>query len=398
MRKLSIRDLDVAGKRVLVRVDFNVPLDDNQKITDDTRIKAALPTIEHLLEKGGAVILMSHLGRPKGKKVDSMSLRPIAPHLEKLIERPVQFVSDCVGNEVNAAAAALKTGEVLLLENLRFYQEETSNDPAFAEKLAGLADLYVNDAFGTAHRAHASVAAIAEHFDKCAAGFLMEKELEYLVAALENPPTPFVTILGGAKISDKIGVIENLLDKVDKILIGGGMAFTFLEAQGKSTGDSLVEKDKLDLAKGIMEKAKTKSVEFILPTDCRIAAEPTAEAQSKIVPSGEIPPGWRGLDIGPSSTESFITALNGAKTIVWNGPMGVFEVPQFEDGTRQLALAVAQEAGKGATTIIGGGDTVAAVRKAGVADKMSHISTGGGASLELLEGKALPGIVALSEV
>jgi len=398
MKKLSVRDLDIANKKVLVRVDFNVPLDQTLKITDDTRIRAAIPTIQYILENGGIPVLMSHLGRPKGERVDSMSLRPVASHLEHLISRKVKFVRDCVGPEVERTAADLKKGELLLLENLRFYPEERSNSPGFAENLARLADLYVNDAFGTAHRAHASVAAIAAFFEKRAAGFLMEKEIEYLVGALENPSSPFITILGGAKISDKIGVIQNLLKKVDKILIGGGMAFTFLRSQELEIGESLVEDDKLELAKEIIESAAEKKVELLLPTDCQVASEWSPDAQFKAVAVSDIPEGWRGMDIGPETIEKFTEALNGAETIVWNGPMGVFEFPHFEEGTRRLAVSVALSAEKGATTIIGGGDTVAAVRKAGVADKMSHISTGGGASLELLEGKELPGIEALSEV
>ncbi len=365
---------------------------------DDTRIKAAIPTIQHILEKGGTPILMSHLGRPKGKRVESMSLRPVASHLEKLLSRPVKFVPDCVGAEVEAAAAGLIKGEVLLLENLRFYPEERANSAEFAQNLANLADVYVNDAFGTAHRAHASVAGITAFFEKRAAGFLMEKEIEYLVGTLENPSAPFVTILGGAKISDKIGVIQNLLGKVDKVLIGGGMAFTFLKSQGSEIGESLVEEDKVELAGQIVEDAKRRSTELLLPVDCQAARELSPDAESRVVSSEEIPKGWRGLDIGPATIEKFIEAIKEARTIVWNGPMGVFEFPRFEEGTRKLALAVALQSEKGATTIIGGGDSVAAIRKAGVADKMSHISTGGGASLELLEGRTLPGIEALSEV
>jgi phosphoglycerate kinase len=398
MKKLSVRDLDVANKKVLVRVDFNVPLDQSLTITDDTRIRAAIPTIQYILENGGIPVLMSHLGRPKGERVDSMSLRPVASHLEHLISKKVRFAPDCVGTEVERMAADLREGEVLLLENLRFHSDERSNSPEFAQNLARLADLYVNDAFGTAHRAHASVAGIAAFFEKRAAGFLMEKEIEYLVGALENPSSPFVTILGGAKISDKIAVIQNLLKKVDKILIGGGMAFTFLRSEGLEVGESLVENDKLELAKEIIEDAAEKKVELLLPVDCQVAGEWSPDTQFKAVAVSDIPKGWRGMDIGSQTIDRFTEALGGAGTIVWNGPMGVFEFPHFEEGTRRLAVAVALSGEKGATTIIGGGDTVAAVRKAGVADKMSHISTGGGASLELLEGKKLPGIEALSEV
>ncbi len=397
MRKLSVRDLDLESKKVLLRVDFNVPLDEDLRITDDTRMRAAISTIQHILDKGGIPILMSHLGRPKGKRVESMSLKPVAFHLEQLLSTKVRFVPDCIGPEVESAAANLNEGEVLLLENLRFYSEERANSPEFAQNLSRLADVYVNDAFGTAHRAHASVAGIAEFFEKRAAGFLMEKEIEYLVGALESPSTPFVTILGGAKISDKIGVIQNLLKKIDKVLIGGGMTFTFLKSQGLETGESLVEEDKLELAREIVENARTQNVELLLPIDCQAASEFSQDAESRVVPSTGIPKGWRGMDIGPETIKKFVQALNGAKTILWNGPMGVFEFAKFEEGTRRLALALASEAEKGATTIVGGGDTVAAIRKAGVADKMSHISTGGGASLELLEGKVLPGIRVLSE-
>jgi len=396
MKKLSVMDLHLDGQRVLVRVDFNVPLDENQKITDDTRIRAALPTIQFIIENGGIPILMSHLGRPKGKRVETMSLRPAAVHLETLLGTKVKFISDCVGPETEAAAKDLKQGDVLLLENLRFHPDETSNSAEFAGALAKLADVYVNDAFGTAHRAHASVAAIAEFFQKRAAGFLMEKEIDYLVSTLENPQPPFVMILGGAKISDKIGVIQNLLDKVDKLLIGGGMAFTFMKAQGSPTGESLVEEDKLALAKEIVKGAAEKGVELHLPVDYEAAREWSPDTESRVV-SIAIPDGWRGMDIGPETIQKFTKSLSGAKTIIWNGPMGVFEFPRFEKGTKSVALALAAETDKGATSIIGGGDTIAAVRKAGVAEKMSHISTGGGASLELLEGKALPGIEVLSE-
>lgn len=398
MKRLSIRNLDLANKKVLVRVDFNVPLDENLKITDDTRIRAAVPTIEYILENHGIPILMSHLGRPKGKRVESMSLKSVASHLKQLLSKPVKFVPDCIGPEVELAGEDLKQGEILLLENLRFYPEERSNSPEFAQKLAELADVYVNDAFGTAHRAHASVAGIAAFFEKRAAGFLMEKEIEYLMGVLESPPSPFITILGGAKSKDKIGIIQNLLEKVDRLLIGGGMAFTFLKSQGVEIGESPVDEDKLELAKEIIENAGRKNVDLLLPIDCRVASEWSPDTESKVVSSRDIQTGWRGMDIGPETTEKFIKALNGARTIIWNGPMGVFEFPKFEEGTHKLALAVASQTEKGATTIIGGGDTVAAVRKAEVADRMSHISTGGGASLELLEGKTLPGIEVLSEV
>lgn len=397
MKKLSIRDMDLKGKRVLTRVDFNVPLDEQQNITDDTRIKATIPTIKHICENGGKAILMSHLGRPKGKVIPEMSLSPVANRLKELLKKEVIFASDCVGGEAKDKSDGLEVCGVLLLENLRFHSEETKNDPDFAKKLSELGDVYVNDAFGTAHRAHASVEAVTKYFDRSGCGFLMEKELEYFSKALENPARPYVVILGGAKISDKIGVMRNLLDKVDRLLIGGGMAFTFFKSQAMEVGDSIVEEDKIPIAKEIRREACKGEIQFLLPVDLTVADRFDNEANRKVVDKSDINPGWRALDIGPTTIKIFCEAIKGAKTVVWNGPMGVFEFPNFAEGTVKIATSLADETEKGAVTIIGGGDTVAAVRKAGVADKLSHISTGGGASLELLEGKTLPGVAALSD-
>jgi phosphoglycerate kinase len=387
--KRTVRDIEVTGKRVLVRVDFNVPLAEG-KVTDDTRIRAALPTINYLLEHGAKVVLMSHLGRPKGKVVDELRLDPVADRLAELLGRPVRKLDDCVGSEVEAAIAKMQPGEVILLENVRFHPEDESNDPGFAKRLASLGDIFVNDAFGAAHRAHASTVGVAQHLPSVA-GFLMEKELTFLGQALAAPERPFVAILGGAKISDKIGVIENLLTKVDGLLIGGGMANTFLKAQGYEVGQSLVEDESLNVAREILEKAGEK---LALPVDVVIADRFDAEADSKVVPVGQVPEDWRILDIGPGTVELFRRKLAGARTVVWNGPMGVFEFPRFAAGTEAIARILAES---GATTIIGGGDSVAAVEQAGLADKMTHISTGGGASLEFLEGKELPGVAALLE-
>lgn len=387
MNKKTVRDIDVQGKRVLVRVDFNVPLAEG-KVTDDTRIRAALPTIQYLLDHGAAVILMSHLGRPKGERKPEFSLAPVAEHLSKLLGKPVTLAPDCVGPEVEAMAKALKPGDVLLLENTRFHPEESKNNPEFAKQLAALGEIFVNDAFGAAHRAHASTEGVT-HYLPAVAGFLLEKELIFLGKALESPDRPFVAILGGAKISDKIGVIENLLGRCDRLLIGGGMANTFFAAQGYEMGDSLVEADSLDVARELLEKGGDK---LVLPVDLVIADAFDANANAKTVPVGNIEPGWRALDIGPETVKRFREALQGAKTVVWNGPMGVFEFPRFAQGTIAVAQAVAETGG---TTIIGGGDSVAAVKQAGVDDKMTHISTGGGASLEFLEGKTLPGVAAL---
>ena len=392
MNKKTVRDIDVNAthKRVFVRVDFNVPIDNGQ-VTDDTRIVASLPTIRYLIAQGAKVILASHLGRPKGKGKDQKySMRPVAARLEQLLGKPVTFVGVCVGVEAERAVAKMNASDVVLLENVRFYPEEEKNDPAFAKKLAALADIYVNDAFGSAHRAHASTEGVA-HALPAVAGFLMEKELTYLGQALADPAHPFVAILGGAKVSDKIKVIENLLPKVDALLIGGGMANTFLAAQGINIGQSLVESDKLDVAKGLIEKGGTK---IALPVDVVIADKFAADAQSKVVPVDQVPSDWRILDIGPKTIDVFEEILTNAKTVVWNGPLGVFEMPAFAKGTVEIAKRLAKSQ---ATTIIGGGDSAAAVEQAGVADKITHISTGGGASLELLEGRVLPGVAALQD-
>jgi phosphoglycerate kinase len=390
MNKKTIRDVDVRGKRVLVRVDFNVPLAEG-KVADDTRIRAALPTIQYLLDRDATVLLCSHLGRPKGQVVDDLRMDPVAHRLSVLLGMPVTKLDDCVGPEVQAAVEAAGPGDVILLENTRFHAEEKENAPAFAAQLAALADLYVNDAFGSAHRAHASTEGVAHHLP-AVAGFLMERELEFLGGALTSPQRPFVAILGGAKISDKIGVIENLLGQVDVLLIGGGMANTFLKADGYDVAESLVEDGSLDTARTLMERAGGK---LVLPVDVTVADRFDAEAFSQVVSVGQVPPKWRILDIGPRTLELFQEQLVGARTVVWNGPMGVFEFPKFAQGTEALARMLA--ALPDATTIIGGGDSAAAVQQVGLADKMSHISTGGGASLEFLEGKPLPGVTALQD-
>ena len=389
MNKKTVRDVDVRGKRVLMRVDFNVPLKDGA-ITDDTRIRAALPTIQFLLERGAAVILMSHLGRPKGKVVPALSLSPVAARLGELLGQDVQMAPDTVGADVEAMAAALQPGDVLVLENTRFYAGEEKNDPALAAQLAALGDLFVNDAFGAAHRAHASAEGVTHHMP-AVAGLLMEKEIEFLGTTIEDPERPYVAIIGGAKISDKIGVIQNLLTKVDWLLIGGGMANTFLAAQGYEMGDSLVEPDSIAVAKELIEAGAGK---LVLPVDAVLADAFAADAQRKVVPVDAIAPGWRMLDIGPDSVALFGSKIAGAKTVVWNGPMGVFEFAPFAAGTTAVAKMVAAS---GAVTVIGGGDSVAAIQLAGLSDQMSHISTGGGASLEMLEGKVLPGLAALND-
>ncbi|MBI3948090.1 MAG: phosphoglycerate kinase [Armatimonadetes bacterium] len=392
MAKKTIQDVDVTGKRVLVRVDFNVPQDENGNITDDTRIRAALPTIQYLVDHAARAILVSHLGRPKGVD-EKLRVDPVAARLQELLGRPVRKASDVIGPAVAQQAAALKEGDVLLLENVRFYKEEEKNDPEFARQLASLADLYVNDAFGTAHRAHASTEGVA-HLLPAVAGFLMGKEIEYLGRALANPERPFVAVLGGAKVADKIGVIENLLGKVDSLLIGGAMAFTFIKAQGGEIGKTLLDADSLDVARETLEKAKARGVQLILPTDALAADRIDASANTRVVPAGQIPDGWAAVDIGPEAARQFAAVVSGAKTVVWNGPMGIFEVPPFAEGTRVVARALAEA---NALTIVGGGDSVAAIEELGVADRISHVSTGGGASLEFLEGKVLPGIAALEE-
>ncbi len=397
---------DLTGKRVLVRADFNVPLDPQGNITDDTRIRASLPTIQALAQAGAKVILTSHLGRPikKDKETGALqitregnSLAPVATRLSQLLGQPVAFAPDCIGPEAEAVVSRLENGQVALLENVRFYPEEEANDPEFARKLASLADLFVNDAFGSAHRAHASTAGVTAYLQPAVAGYLVEKELQFLSGAIENPQRPLAAIIGGSKVSTKIGVIERLLEKVDKLLLGGGMIFTFYQAQGIPTGKSLVETDKLELARSLMEKAKARGVELLLPVDVVVADKFDKDANAQTVSIHQIPDDWMGLDIGPESVKAFQAALQGCKTVVWNGPMGVFEFDRFAAGTEAIARTLADLTQAGAITIIGGGDSVAAVEKVGLADKMTHISTGGGASLELLEGKELPGIAALSE-
>lgn len=392
--KLVITDVDLKGKRTFIRCDFNVPLDDSKQITDDTRIRSALPTIEKAIEMGARVILASHLGRPKGKKNPDFSLKPVAGRLEELLGKPVTFAPDCIGPEVEKLANDMKDGDVMLLENVRFHEGETKNDKEFSQSLAKLADAYVNDAFGTAHRAHSSTAGITEYVSSAVAGFLLEKEIKYLKNAVDTPVKPFVAIVGGAKVSGKIAVLENLASKVDKVIIGGGMANTFFRAQGYEIGDSLCEDDMLEVARGIIEKMKAHNVQFLLPIDCTIAQNAEAGAESRTSSVKDVPAGWKILDVGPESSKLFADALGDAKTIVWNGPMGLFEIEDFSAGTYGLAKAVAKSS---ATSIIGGGDSVLAVKRAGVAGDVSFISTGGGASLELLEGKELPGLASLTD-
>jgi phosphoglycerate kinase len=387
--KKTLRDLEVQGKRVLVRVDFNVPMQDGQ-ITDDRRIRESLPTIQYLLERGAKVILMSHLGRPKGKPDPQYSLRPVAERLSELLGRPVRFLEDCVGEAVEQAVQAMAPGEVVLLENLRFHPEEEANDDGFARALARLGDLYVNDAFGSAHRAHASTEGVA-HYLPAVAGFLMEKELRYLGSVLTQPERPFVAILGGAKVHDKIGVIQNLLPKVDRLLIGGGMAFTFLKAQGYEIGRSLLDSDSLEFARRVLQEAGQK---IVLPVDVVVAPSPEAETQAQVVPVDQIPPDQMGLDIGPQTVARFREIVRLARTIVWNGPLGLFERAAFAEGTRGVLQAVAESS---ATSILGGGDTAAAAEQLGFADRITHISTGGGAALEFLEGRTLPGVAVLMD-
>ena len=391
--KKTIEDIDVSGKRVLVRVDFNVPLDENRNITDDKRIRAALPTIKYLVDNKAKTILVSHLGRPKEGPEEKYSMKPTAVRLSELLGQPVIMANDVVGPDAKAKAAALKEGEVLMLENVRFHKEETKNDPAFAKELASLAEIYVNDAFGTAHRAHASTAGVADYLP-AVCGYLIQKEIEIMGKALSNPERPFVAILGGAKVSDKISVIENLIDKVDTLIIGGGMAYTFLKAKGYKIGDSICEEDKIELAKSLMEKAEKKGVKLLLPIGSIVGKEFKPDTEYKYVPSDDMPDGWMGMDIGSQTIEYFSKEIRKAKTIVWNGPMGVFEFENFANGTREIARAVAES---GAVSIVGGGDSAAAIEQLGFADKITHISTGGGASLEFLEGKVLPGIAVLMD-
>ena len=396
MKKLSIDNVDLKNKRVLVRVDFNVPLDENLQITDDIRITSSLPTIKKIILEGGKVILMSHLGRPKGKVNLNYSLKPAAERLSKLLGKEVKLAPDCIGEEVKTLVNKMNGGDVLLLENLRFHEEEEKNDAAFAKKLSELGDVYINDAFGSAHRAHASTEGVTKFIKQCASGYLMQKELDYLGTAIANPQRPFAAILGGAKISGKIDVISNLLSKVDKLLIGGGMAFTFLKAQGKEIGKSLLEEEKIDLAKEVLEKVKNSNVKFLLPVDFIVADEFKNDSPSMIVKADSIPSDKMGLDIGPESIKLFSKELENSKTIVWNGPMGVFEMDNFAKGTFAIAQVLADVTSKNAVTIIGGGDSAAAISKAGLDDKVSHVSTGGGASLKFLEGKVLPGVDALT--
>lgn len=391
----SIDDLQLQHKRVLIRVDFNVPLDDNGAITDDNRIVESLPTIRKVIADGGRAILMSHLGRPKGERKEKYSLRPVAQALSALLGKPVELAPDCVGPEVKAMAESMNDGDVLLLENLRFHKEEEENDEAFARQLAELGDVYINDAFGTAHRAHASTEGVTHFIAEKAAGYLMLKELKFLGEAVDNPVRPFTAILGGSKISGKIDVIEALLDKCDTIVIGGGMTFTFFKAQGKEIGSSLVEEDRLEMAREILDRAAGRNVHLMLPTDVVIADRLAADAETRTVPADQIPAGWMGLDIGPETRRAFSDAIVASKTVVWNGPMGVFEMEKFAAGTKAVAEALVKATEGGATTVVGGGDSAAAIAQLGLADRVTHVSTGGGASLEFLEGKVLPGVAAL---
>ncbi len=393
MNKKTVRDIDLKERKVLVRCDFNVPMDENKNITDNRRIVAALPTIKYLLEQNAKIILCSHLGRPKGEVKPEYSLAPVASELSRLLGKEVIMAKDVIGEDATSKAANLRNGEVMLLENVRFHREETDNEPEFAKKLASFAEIFVNDAFGTAHRAHASTEGVT-HYLPAVSGFLIEKELQFLGNALENPKRPFIAILGGAKVSDKIGVIDSLLEKVDTLIIGGGMAYTFLKAQGYEIGNSICEEDKIDLAKELIEKAEAKGVKLLLPVDTKVGKEYDANTESKTVSINEIPAEWQGLDIGEKTIEMFKEELKNAGTVVWNGPLGVFEFEQFAVGTERIARALANI---NAVTVIGGGDSAAAVEKAGLSDKITHISTGGGASLEFLEGKKLPGIEALQD-
>jgi phosphoglycerate kinase len=396
MAKMTLKDVELKGKTVLMRVDFNVPIE-NGNITDDNRIVQALDSINYITDAGAKLILMSHLGRPAGEPDPEFSLKPVAEHLKNLVDAPVHFADDCIGEKADKVIEEAKAGEIVLLENVRFHPEEKKNDPGFAKKLAAHADLFVNDAFGSSHRAHASVAGVTDYLKPAVSGFLLEKEIRYLEESVNNPDRPFVAILGGAKVSDKIGVIENLLDKVDTIIIGGGMTYTFYKAKGLEIGNSLLEEDKLELAKELMAKAVQAGVKFMLPVDSVVAREFSNDAEHKIVDEDGIEPGWMGLDIGPQSIVAFGNQIKHARTVVWNGPMGVFEMSNFAEGTFAVAEALAEATKSGATTIIGGGDSAAAIKKAGLEKQVSHVSTGGGASLEYLEGKELPGVSALTD-
>ena len=396
MNKKTIKDIDVKGKKVFVRVDFNVPMDENQNITNDTRIRATLPTINYLLDNGAAVILACHVGRPTEAREAKFSTKPIVARLAELLGKEVKWAPDCVGPEAEKAASSLKAGEVLLLENLRYHKEEKKNDPAFAKQLASLADVAVDDAFGVSHRAHASNAGITQYLETVA-GFLMEKEIQFIGHTLEAPQRPFVAIIGGAKVSDKIGVISNMIDKVDTIIIDGGMAHTFDAAKGLPVGNSLCEKDKFELALELLKKAETKGVKVVLPADVVVADKFAADANNKVVDVDKVEDGWEALDSGPKTSALYTEALQGAKTVIWNGPMGVFEFDAFAKGTEAVAKAVAKATEEGAVSIVGGGDSIAALKKTGLSDKISHISTGGGATLEFLEGKTLPGIASIAD-
>lgn len=396
MNKKTIKDVDLKGKKVFCRVDYNVPFDENMNITNDNRIQATVPTVKYLLEQGAAVILACHIGRPSEAREDKFSTKHIQKRLSEVFEMDVKWAPDCVGPEAEKAAADLKPGEILLLENLRYHKEEKKNDPEFAKQLAALADIAVNDAFGVSHRAHAANVGIADHLESVA-GFLMEKEIKFIGQTLEAPQRPFVAIIGGAKVSDKIGVISNMIDKVDTIIIGGGMAHTFDAAQGLPIGKSICEKDKFEEALGQLEKAKQKGVKVVLPVDLTIADKFAADANTQIVDVDKVPEDWEALDSGPKTCDKYVEALKGAKTVIWNGPMGVFEFDAFAKGTLAVAEAVAEATKNGATSIVGGGDSIAALKKTGLADQISHISTGGGATLEFLEGKVLPGIAAIAD-
>ncbi len=398
MKKLNVRDCDVRGKRVLVRVDFNVPLDSDGNITDDTRIIAALPTLKDILGRGGKLVLMSHLGRPRGQRAESLSLTPVAYRLGELLDHPLRFAQDCIGEDAKRKVVTLKDGEMVLLENLRFHAEEEANDPVFSRELAVLGDIYVDDAFGTAHRAHASTVGVTEFFDIRAAGFLMEKELTALAGALEDPRRPFIAVLGGAKIKGKINLIRNLLEKVDVLLVGGGMMFTFFKASGLEIGRSIVDDSYLDMCKELLDVTRESDSRLLLPVDVIVAEQLDDAAPRREVSSADIPEEWLGADIGPKSAALFREEIAKAKTIFWNGPMGVFEKPSFADGTKAVAQAIADATGRGAITIVGGGDSVAAIQLMGIGDQFTHISTGGGASLELMEGRTLPGVKALCDV